>query len=136
MSAVRERLPEGRYGRTADAAADRRLRVLAVVFGGLLVVGMALGGWWYVSANSVSGDVISFQVVSASEVKAQLQVYKGAGQTAQCTVRSLATDQSEVGRKDVTVSKHGSTVDTVVIIRTTARATDAEIVGCGPAKSS
>lgn len=135
MSTVRERLPQGRYGRDADATADRRLRVAAIVLGGLLVVGLGLGGWWYTEQDSVSGDVISFKVMSSSEVKAELQVYKGTGQTVVCTVRSQAVDQSEVGRRDVTVSKHGSTVDTVVTIRTTARATDAELLGCQPAKS-
>jgi hypothetical protein len=52
-----------------------------------------------------------------------------------CTLRSQATDQSEVGRRDVTVSKHGTTVDTVVTIRTTARGTPAELLGCQPATS-
>ncbi len=135
MSAVRERLPEGRYGRAADAAADRRLRAVAVVCGGLVVAALALGGWWYVSGNSVSGDVISFQVVSDSQVRAQLQVYKGAGQTVVCTLRSQGSDQSEVGRRDVIVSAPGSTVDTVVTIRTTARGTTAELLSCEPAKS-
>ncbi len=136
MSAAREPLPEGRYGRSADASADRRLRLVAAVSGAVLVVGLVLGGWWYVSGNSVSGDVISFKVVSASEVRAQLQVYKGADQSVVCTLRSQGADQGEVGRKDVIVGKHGSTVDTVVTIRTTARGTTAELIGCTPAKSS
>jgi hypothetical protein len=135
MSVVREPLPRGRYGRSDDATADRRLRIAAMVLGGLLVVGVALGGWWYSSRDSVNGDVISFKVVSDSEVRAELQVYKGADQTAVCTLRSQATDQSEVGRRDVTVSKHGTTVDTVVTIRTTARGTTAELLGCQPATS-
>lgn len=135
MSAVRERPPEGRYGRTADAAANRRLRVVAAVLGGLLVVGLGVGGWRYVSRDTISGDVISFQVVSDSEVRAQLQVYKAADQAAVCTLRSQSADQAEVGRRDVTVSRRGATVDTVVTIRTTARGTTAELLSCEPAKS-
>jgi len=133
MAAVRDRLPEGRYGRRPEASADRRLRVAAAVLGGLALVGTALGGWWYVSGNSVGGDVISFTVVSDSEVRAELQVYKDAGQTAVCTLRSQGADQAEVGRRDVTVRAHGSTVDTVVTLRTTARGTTAELIGCSAA---
>jgi hypothetical protein len=135
MSVVREPLPKGRYGRRDDAAADRTLRITAIVLGGLLVVGLVLAGWWYSTRDSVNGDVITFKVVSDSEVRAELQVYKGADQSAVCTLRSQAADQSEVGRRNVTVSKHGTTVDTVVTIRTTARGTTAELVGCQPAKS-
>lgn len=135
MTAVRTSPPPGRYGRAADAAADRRLRGLAWVCGVVMVAAMVVGGWMYTRADSVNADVVSFKVMSASEVRAQLQVYKQTGQTVQCTVRSLAVDQSEVGRKTVTVAQRGSTVDTVVTIRTTGRATDAELVGCSPATS-
>ncbi len=135
MSAVRETPPQGRYGRAADAAADRRLRRVAMVLGGLLVVAVGLAGWWYSRQSGVGGDLISFKVVSASEVRAEVQVYKGADQTVVCTVRSQAVDQTEVGRRDVTVREHGTTVDTVVTLRTTARGTDAELLGCQPAKS-
>ncbi|MDI5966887.1 DUF4307 domain-containing protein [Streptomyces sp. SL13] len=136
MTAVREKPPQGRYGRSADAAADRRLRGLAWVCGALMLIALVAGGWMYTRGDSVNADVVSFKVVSASEVRAQLQVYKQTDQTVQCTVRSLAVDQSEVGRKAVTVGAHGSTVDTVVTIRTTGRATDAELVGCSPVSTS
>src|SRR5947209_8681003 len=103
MSAVRDRLPEGRYGRDRDAVADRRLRLLGAVLGGLLVIGLGVGGWMYLSANTVSGQVITFDVVSDTQVRAHLEVTKDAGQTAVCTLRSQSADQTEVGRKDVTV---------------------------------
>ena len=108
--------------------------MVGAVLGGLTVVGLALGRLvGYVSSKNVSGDVISFKVVSDSEVRAELQVYKDADRTAVCTLRSQSADQTEVGRRDVTVRAHGSTVDTVVTIRTTARGTTAELVGCSAA---
>jgi hypothetical protein len=130
MSAVRDRVPEGRYGRTDSARTDRRLKQLAAVLGGLLLVVLGLGGWWYLSTNNVSAQVVTFEVVSNTEVRAQLEVYKPAGETTVCTLRSQAPDQSEVGRKDVTVGGAASKVDTEVTIRTTARGTTAELLGC------
>ncbi len=130
MSAVGERVPPGRYGRDADAVADRRLRRTAIVLGVLLAVAVSLAGWWYGTRDSVGGDLVSFKVLSDSRVRAELQVYKGADQTVVCTVRSQAVDQSEVGRRQVTVRGHGTTVEARVTIRTTARGTDAELLGC------
>ena len=135
MSAVRERLPEGRYGRAADAAADRRLRAVAVVCGGLVVAALALGGWWYVSGNSVSGDVIHFQVVSDSQVRAQAESTRAPARPscAPCARRARTSPRWAAGTSSS--SAPGSTVDTVVTIRTTARGTTAELLSCEPAKS-
>ena len=130
MSAVRDRLPAGRYGRTDSAATDRRLKILGAVLGALVLVAVALGGWWYLSANSVGGQVVAFQVVSDSRVRVHLEVTKGTGQVAVCTLRCQAADQSEVGRRDVTISQRSSDVNTLVTIRTTARGTTAELLGC------
>ncbi|MEU6170949.1 DUF4307 domain-containing protein [Streptantibioticus parmotrematis] len=131
MTAVREGLPEGRYGRprTPDRS-DRKLRVAAWVAGALAVVALGLYGWSYMSGSSVNADVLTFKVVSASQVNATIQVYKSADQTAVCTVVSEDVDKDEVGRKDVTVTQHGTTVVAGVTIRTTARATDAELLSC------
>ncbi len=136
MSAVRDRLPEGRYGRTDGASADRRLKRLGLVLGALGLAGLGVGGWWYLAADHVSGQVVTFRVVSDTQVQARLEVTKDAGRSAVCTLRSRAADQSEVGRRDVTVSGPGTTVDTDVTIRTTARGTTAELLGCKAADHS
>ncbi|MBV9023657.1 MAG: DUF4307 domain-containing protein [Streptomycetaceae bacterium] len=133
MTAVRDRLPETRYGRVDAARTDRRLKLLGAVLGGMLLVFVGWAAWGYLSTNEISGQVVTFMVVSDSEVQAHLEVHKPAGTTAVCTLRSQAPDQSEVGRKDVTLAQHDSTVDTRVIIRTTARGTTAELLGCQPA---
>jgi hypothetical protein len=86
--------------------------------------------WWYLSTNDVSGQIVTFTVVSDSEVQAHLEVHKPADTTAVCTLRSQAPDQSEVGRKDVTLAQRASVVDAMVTIRTTARGTTAELLSC------
>jgi hypothetical protein len=136
MTTVRDRLPEGRYGRVDAARTDRRLKLLGSVLGGVLLVFVGWAAWWYLSTNEVSGQVITFKVVSNSEVQAHLEVDKPAGTTAVCTLRSQAPDQSEVGRKEVALAQHTSVVDTRVAIRTTARGTTAELLGCQPASQS
>lgn len=133
MTAVRDRLPEGRYGRADAARTDRRLKLLGAALGAVLLACIGWAAWWYLSTNDVSGQVITFTVVSDSEVQAHLEVHKPTGTTAVCTLRSQAPDQSEVGRKDVTLTEHASVVDTLVTIRTTARGTTAELLGCQPA---
>lgn len=135
MSVVRDGLPEGRYGRGADADArtDRRLRLVGAVLGVVLLLFVGWIGWDKLAGTEVSAEVIKFQVVSDQEVQVHVEVRKDAGVTAVCTLRSLAEDHGEVGRKDVRLAQDSSRVDTVVAIRTTGRGTSAELVGCAPA---
>lgn len=135
MTAAREQLPEGRYGRgsDADARADRTLKRAGIVLGALGLVLVGWFGWAKIAGTRVSGEVIKFQVVSDKAVQAHIEVRKDAGITAVCTLRSVSVDGSEVGRRDVRLADHRSRIDTVVTIRTTARGTSAELVGCQPA---
>ncbi|MET9323266.1 DUF4307 domain-containing protein [Streptomyces sp. NPDC003038] len=133
MSTVREGLPEGRYGRSADERADRKLKIVGSVLGvGLLgVVGWI--GWGYVAGQSVSAEVIKFQVVSDTEVKVHLEVRKETSVTGVCTLGSQDKDHGEVGRADFTFAQPGSRVDEVVSLKTTGRAATVELIGCQPA---
>ncbi|MET9878651.1 DUF4307 domain-containing protein [Actinacidiphila glaucinigra] len=135
MSAVPDGLPEGRYGRgaDADARADRRLRLVGSVLGVVLLLFVGWIGWDRLTGSEVSAEVIKFKVITDQEVQAHIEVRKDAGVTAVCTLRSLAEDHGEVGRKDVRLNQHTSRIDTVVTIRTTSRGTSAELVGCQPA---
>lgn len=136
MSTVREGLPEGRYGRSADARADRRLKIVGSVLGvGLLAV-VGWIGWDYVAGQSVSAEVIKFQVVSDAEVKVHLEVRKDAGVTGVCTLISQDRDHAEVGRADFTFAQRASRVDEMVSLKTTGRATMIELVGCQAAGSA
>ncbi|MET9432704.1 DUF4307 domain-containing protein [Streptomyces sp. NPDC006551] len=130
MSAVREQLPEGRYGRSADERADRTLKVAGAVLGVLFLGLMGWFGWYYVADNKISAEMIKFDVVSDSEVQVHLEVRKDTDAQGVCTLRSRAEDGAEVGRKDVRVEEAGERIDRVWTIRTTARATSAELVGC------
>ncbi|MCY0920392.1 DUF4307 domain-containing protein [Streptomyces sp. H27-G5] len=130
MSTVREGLPEGRYGRSADERADRKLKIVGSVLGvGLLgVVGWI--GWDYVGGQTVSAEVIKFQIVSDSEVKVHLEVRKDTGVTGVCTLSSQDEGHGEVGRADFTFGQRDARVDEVVSLRTTGRATTVVLVGC------
>jgi uncharacterized protein DUF4307 len=125
--------PEGRYGPGADARADRKLRVAAVVAGVLVAVGVGWYGYSSLAGDKVSGQVVAFEAVSDQSLQIHLEVHKGTDTVAVCTVRSVGSDHAEVGRKDVRLTQHGKQVDTVVTVRTTARGQTGELVGCSAA---
>ncbi|GGN41302.1 DUF4307 domain-containing protein [Streptomyces kronopolitis] len=133
MTAVREGLPEGRYGRSADARADRKLKIIGSVLGVALLGVIGWCGVSYISGQELSGRVIAWDAVSDHAVKVHLEVVKDAADKGVCTLRSQAEDGTEVGRKDVTVDQRTGQVDTEVTLRTTKRATNAVLVGCTPA---
>ncbi|MFD7080359.1 DUF4307 domain-containing protein [Streptomyces sp. NPDC002181] len=130
MSAVREGLPEGRYGRSADERADRKLKIVGSVLGVGLLALVGWIGWDYVAGQSVSAEVIKFQVVSDTEVKVHLEVRKDAGVTGVCTLSSQNEEHAEVGRADFTFGQKSSRVDEMLSLKTTGRATMIELVGC------
>ncbi|CAL9525231.1 hypothetical protein SUDANB120_03926 [Streptomyces sp. enrichment culture] len=136
MSTVREGLPEGRYGRSADERADRRLKIAGSVLGVALLAVVGWIGWGYVAGQTVSAEVIKFQVVSDSEVKVHLEVRKDASVAGVCTLLSQDRDHTEVGRADFTFPQEASRVDELVSLKTTARATAVELVGCQAAGSA
>ncbi|WP_330298261.1 DUF4307 domain-containing protein [Streptomyces sp. NBC_00503] len=132
MSAVREGLPEGRYGRSADERADRKLKIVGSVLGiGLLgVVGWI--GWDYVAGQSVSAEVIKYKVVSDNAVEVHLEVRKNASVTGVCTLSSQDVNHGEVGRADFTFAQKDKRVDEMVTLKTTSRATMIDLIGCRP----
>ncbi|MGW6535941.1 DUF4307 domain-containing protein [Streptomyces sp. NPDC055051] len=130
MSAVRDQLPEGRYGRSADERADRKLRIIGAVLGVLFVAMIGWFGWHHVGGNKISAELIKFDVVSDTEVQVHLEIRKDQGVRGVCTLRSRSEDGAEVARKDVTVDEPDGRVDRVYSLRTTARATSAELMGC------
>ncbi|MCT2594609.1 DUF4307 domain-containing protein [Streptomyces sp. N2-109] len=127
--------PAGRYGRSADAVADRRLKIVGAVLGtGLL----GIIGWFgvsYISGTDVSGELIKFKVVSDEAVEAHVEVRKDQDADGVCTLRAMEENGREVGRKAVRIDGAESRVDTVVTVRTTARAVTAELVSCEGAES-
>jgi hypothetical protein len=132
MTAVSEQLPEGRYGhsRSADERADRKLKIAGGVLGAVLLVVVGWFGYDYVNGTKISAEVIKFDVVSRSAVEVHLEVRKDTGASGYCTLRSQAEDGAEVGRADFRFDQHTDRVDKVVTLRTTARGTSAELLGC------
>jgi hypothetical protein len=129
MSTASTRPPEGRYGRSSDARADRTLKVAGAVLGALLLALIGYFAYHYVGQNKISGELITFQVADDS-VRVHLEVRKDAGASGYCTVRSQAEDGAEVGRADFRFSGPDTRIDKVVTLRTTSRGTTAELLGC------
>ncbi|MGW6919622.1 DUF4307 domain-containing protein [Kitasatospora sp. NPDC054939] len=128
-------LPEGRYGRRGDREADRRLRIAGAVCGVLALALLAwIGGSYLIRETAINGSVQSFEAVSDSEVKLHLVVSKAGGTAGSCTVRSQSEDGAVVGMADFAVPAAGDDYDAVVSLRTTARGTTAQLLGCTPAK--
>ncbi|MCP9957550.1 DUF4307 domain-containing protein [Streptomyces sudanensis] len=130
MSVTGERLPGARYGRAAEARTDRRLKAVGSVLGVAL---LALVGWFgydYVTGQKVSAEMIKFDVVAADRVDVHLEVRTADGAKGYCTVRALSEDRTEVGRRDFRFDRAAPRLDEVVVLRTTRRATAAQLVGC------
>ncbi|MFJ8820347.1 DUF4307 domain-containing protein [Streptomyces sp. NPDC102467] len=131
MSAVQQ-LPEGRYGssRAADARADRKLKIAAIVLGALFAAMMCWFGWYYVAGNKFSGEVIAFKAYDDT-VKVHLEIRKDTGASGYCTIRSQDAVGAEVGRADFRFAQHTDRIDKVVTLRTAGgKGTTAELVGC------
>ncbi|MFP8907886.1 DUF4307 domain-containing protein [Streptomyces atacamensis] len=127
---TRPGLPQGRYGRSRDARSDRRLMVVGAVLGAVFLALIAWFGVSYVAGTKVSGELIKFEIVSDREVAVHLEVRKDEDVTGVCTVNTLAEDGGDVGRADFTFDGPRSRIDEVVTVRTTKRATSAQLVGC------
>ncbi|MDT0310341.1 DUF4307 domain-containing protein [Streptomyces sp. DSM 44917] len=135
MAEARTGPPQGRYGRSAeaDARTDRRLRILGAVLGAVLLGGVIWAGVSYIGGRPVSGELTGFEVLSDREVEVNLAVRKPSGTDGVCTVRAQAEDGLEVGRADFTFEQNAGSLHRTVTLRTTQRATSAELVGCSEA---
>jgi hypothetical protein len=130
-SAARRR-PPGRYD-PPPLLGQRLLAGLLVVL--VLAVVAAVGAyvWERFGGEQVRGQVRTFEVRSDREVVLELEVAKTAGSRAYCVIRSRGADGLEVGR-DVAVLDDEGTGARVArgtfVLRTSARATTAELAGC------
>ncbi|MER5892494.1 DUF4307 domain-containing protein [Streptomyces sp. NPDC001876] len=130
MAAVREALPDGRYGRSEDQRADRKLKIVGAVLG---VAFLGMVGWFgydYVAGQDISAELIKSDVVSDDRAEAHLEVRKDRDTDGYCTVRALSEDGGEVARKDFRFDQRSERIDEVVSLRTTSRATAVELLAC------
>lgn len=130
MTAVREALPENRYGRSADQRADRKLKIIGSVLGVALLGVVGWIGYGYVSGQGLSAEMIKFKVASDDRVEVHLEVRKDRDAKGYCTLRSLSEDGMEVARKDFRFDGDTDRIDQVLTLRTTSRATAVELLGC------
>ncbi|WP_340376514.1 DUF4307 domain-containing protein [Streptomyces sp. SS7] len=130
MSTASTRVPEGRYGRASYERADRTLKIVGALLGGVLLVVVGYFAYHYVGQNKISAEVITFKATSDDAVEVHLEVRKDAGASGYCTVRSQSADGAEVGRADFRFSGSDTRIDRVVTLRTTAKGTTAELLGC------
>lgn len=127
------RTPEERERIAARYPARRRWPFVALG----IVLGVLLGTWtlWtalYHANPAVSAQVLSFQVVSDSEVRLVLHVDRPDPSVAGvCTVIAQSENYQQVGELDVQLAP-GTTrlVDVPVTLRTIARATSASLQSC------
>ncbi|WP_330459514.1 DUF4307 domain-containing protein [Streptomyces sp. NBC_00820] len=129
MGTASARLPEGRYGRSSDERTDHRLRIAGAVLGAALLALVGYFAYHYVARNEINAQVITFQT-AADAVQVHLEVHKDAGVAGYCTLRSQSADGAEVGRADFRFTGRDTRIDKVVTLRTTARGTTAELLGC------
>ncbi|QLJ05227.1 DUF4307 domain-containing protein [Streptomyces sp. NEAU-sy36] len=129
MSTASTGLPAGRYGRSSDERADRKLKVAAVVLGAALLALVGYFAYHYIVQTEISAQVITFEATD-NAVKAHLEVHKDAGADGYCTLRSQAADGTEVGRADFRFTGSATRIDKVVTLRTTAKGSTAELLGC------
>ncbi|MCX4964472.1 DUF4307 domain-containing protein [Streptomyces sp. NBC_00654] len=128
MTAVREATPEGRYGRTEDQRADRKLKIIGASLGVVLLGVVAWIGFDYVGGRGISAEVIKSKIVSDTRAEVHLEVRKDGG--GYCTLRALSEDGREVARRDFRFDQPSDRIDDVVALRTTSRATAVELMGC------
>ncbi|MFE7109629.1 DUF4307 domain-containing protein [Streptomyces sp. NPDC057575] len=130
MTAVREALPENRYGRSTDQLADRKLKIIGSVLGVALLAVVGWIGYDYVTGQGISAEMIKRQVVSDQRVDIHLEVRKDKDAKGYCTLRAQHEDGSDVARKDFRFDERTDRIDRIVSLRTTARATSVELLGC------
>ncbi len=136
MAAEQGTPPEGRYGRSADARADRKLKIVGAVLGAALLAFVGWAGVHYVTKTDVSGQLVRSRTISDSAVQGVLEIRKEKDAVAVCTLFSLGADGSEVARKDVTFDRRETHFTAPVTIRTTAHAAATQLEGCRTASRS
>lgn len=128
-------LPAAVSGLADDARKDRVLKVVGGVLATAFVGFLAWSGTVYLTGQNYSGELLTFEVISPEAVEGRLSVHKNADSVVVCTLRSLSEQGKEVGRLDVRFPDRKETVNRVVTVRTTDRATALELVGCQDAEA-
>ena len=126
--------PPGRYGRRRDGKRRRAVpvTVLALVIFASVLLTVRLYRQW--GDPDYDAQIVSWDVVSASQLSMQFTVRVPAGGSTRCVLRGRDYGGNEVGRREVTLSAKGdaTTIAAVETVPTTARAAVADVVRCQP----
>jgi len=126
--------PPGRYGRRRDGKSRRAvpLTVLTLVILASLLLTVRLYSRW--GDPDYDAQIVSWDVVSASQLSMKFTVRVPAGGSTKCMLRARDYGGNEVGRRQVTLSATGdeTTITAVEVVPTSAKASVADVVGCQP----
>lgn len=128
--AVRDR-PAGRYGAPKPKGL-RRWRYWALL-GAFVLAGLVVAyvGYRNLGATPIDPEVTSYQVIDDHTVGAGFTVDRDhPDRAADCIVYALASDGSEVGRREIYIPPSGTTIELNTEFRTVKRATTVEFYGC------
>lgn len=120
----------------AIARAPRRLRPAHAIIG--VVVAVAAAGWAYVMANvgqtpGIVAQTVAFRVIDDHAVEIDYSVTKPTDREVRCVLRALDVNFAEVARVEITVLGGTAHVAREQLLRTSARATSAQVMDCAEA---
>jgi hypothetical protein len=115
------------------APAPRRFRPAYAIIG--VVVAVAAFGWAYVVANvgqtpGIVAQTVTFRVLDDHAVEIDYSVTKPTDRAVRCVLRALDVNFAEVARAEVTVPSGTAHVARHQQLRTSARATSAQVKDC------
>jgi hypothetical protein len=111
---------------------ENRSQLVLTVVGALVGLAFAIALFvQYGPGTDVAAQVRSYEVLSDTSVRVDVEVARDPGTKAWCVLRARDREGAEVGRRqvDVPVSGDRSTVLSVAVT-TTGRANTGELVGC------
>jgi uncharacterized protein DUF4307 len=115
------------------ARSPRRFRPAYVIIG--VVVAVAAAGWAYVVANvgqtpGIVAQTVAFRVLDEHAVEIDYTVTKPTDREVRCVLQALDVNFAEVARVQVTVPRGSGHVAGEQLLRTSARATAAQVRDC------
>jgi hypothetical protein len=102
-----------------------------------VVVAVAAFGWAYVMANvgqtpGIVAQTVAFRVIDDRTVEIDYTVTKPTDRTVRCALRAVDVNFAEVARVEITVPRGTGHVTRDERLRTSARATSAQVTDCAP----
>jgi len=111
----------------------RRRRVVPVLIG-ILIAGVVSASLAYATFRqqnpSVSSQLLTFEVVSPTQVSVTWELARGAELTSYCVVRAQDISRTDVGYATVTIAGGSDYEQITYLLTTNGQAVLAEVLGC------